>query len=163
MELVASVHPSVYVCVSEFPTSPVWTLIFWHEGRPWPWLGWNCRSRSCFKSLLPCCKVRAKVTSQRSRSMFQGAAIDIRGSALPSEAKSSSHHYQPKVFVCNQWCVDNCTDAASWLSINLYFQYVSILLFIYIYPVTAQAHYHKDGHKMCAVARSNHEWSLWVE
>ena len=28
------------------------------------------------------------------------AAVDIRGSALPSAAMSNSHHYQSKVIVC---------------------------------------------------------------
>ncbi len=35
-----------------------------------------------------------------SRSNFWGAAVDIRGSALPSAAKSKDHHYQSKVIVC---------------------------------------------------------------
>ena len=37
---------------------------------------------------------------QRSRSNFGRAAVDIRGSALPSAAKSNKSHYQRKVFVC---------------------------------------------------------------
>jgi len=24
-------------------------LDFWHEGRPWPWIAWDCRSRSLVK------------------------------------------------------------------------------------------------------------------
>ncbi len=37
---------------------------------------------------------------QRSRSNFWHAAVDIRGSALPSAAKSIRSDYQSKVFVC---------------------------------------------------------------
>ncbi len=37
---------------------------------------------------------------QRSRSNFWHAAVDIRGSALLSAAKSIKSHYQSKVFVC---------------------------------------------------------------
>ncbi len=46
--------------------------------------------------------VRVKVTSQgqMSRSTFRCAAVDIRGSALPSAAKSNRSHYQSKVIVC---------------------------------------------------------------
>ena len=59
-----------------------------------------------FTSLLHCLKVKVKVKgrgqghSQRLRSKFWGAAVDIRGSALPSAAKSHNHHYQSKVIVC---------------------------------------------------------------
>ncbi len=43
-----------------------------------------------------------KVTGQgqRSRSTFGRAAVDIRGSALPSAGKGNRTHYQFKVFVC---------------------------------------------------------------
>ncbi len=73
------------------------------------------RSRSNAKnrlltSLLPCLrstsasrsKVWVKVMGQgqSSRSNFWQAAVDIRGSALPSAAKSITSHYQSKVFVC---------------------------------------------------------------
>ncbi len=56
----------------------------------------------CFTSLLPCFKVKVKVMvqGQRSRSTFWRAAVDIRGSALPSAAKSKRSHYQFEVFVC---------------------------------------------------------------
>ncbi len=37
---------------------------------------------------------------QRSRSNFWCAAVDIRGSALPSATKSNKSHYQHEVFVC---------------------------------------------------------------
>ena len=37
---------------------------------------------------------------QRPRSNFWLAAVDIRGSALPSAAKSTRSHYQSEVFVC---------------------------------------------------------------
>ena len=39
-------------------------------------------------------------SSQRSRSIFWRAAVDIRCSALPSTAKSNKSHYQSEVFVC---------------------------------------------------------------
>ena len=64
-------------------------------------------------SLLPCFKVKVKSRDQGhgSRSKvkvkFWRAAVDIRGSALPSATKSNNHkfgakksHYQPTVFVC---------------------------------------------------------------
>ncbi len=46
--------------------------------------------------------VEVKVTDQgqRSRSIFWRAAVDIRGSTLPSAVKSNRSHYQSKVFVC---------------------------------------------------------------
>ncbi len=37
---------------------------------------------------------------QRSRPNFWCAAVDIRGLALSSAAKSIKSHYQSKVFVC---------------------------------------------------------------
>ncbi len=37
---------------------------------------------------------------QGSRSNVWRAAVDIRGSALPSAAKGNKSHYQSKVFVC---------------------------------------------------------------
>ncbi len=47
-------------------------------------------------------KVKVKVTCQckKSRSTFRRAGVDIRGSALPSAAKSNRGLYQSKVFVC---------------------------------------------------------------
>ncbi len=39
------------------------------------------------------------VQGQRSRSHLWHTAVDIRGSALPSVAKSNKNHYQSKVFV----------------------------------------------------------------
>ena len=36
-----SIRPSVCALLLE-----PFDLDFQHEGRPWPWLGWNCRSRS---------------------------------------------------------------------------------------------------------------------
>ena len=38
-------------------------------------------------------KVRVKVMGQRSRSDLWCAAVDVRGSALPSAVKSNNHHY----------------------------------------------------------------------
>jgi len=47
---------SVRVCACVCPSVCLWALSclnrlifeldFWHEGRPWPWLAWDCRSRS---------------------------------------------------------------------------------------------------------------------
>ncbi len=47
-------------------------------------------------------KVGVKIMGQgqRSRSNFWCAAVDIRGSALPSAAKSIRIDYQSEVFVC---------------------------------------------------------------
>ncbi len=51
--------------------------------------------------------VKVMCQGQRSSSNFWCAAVDIRGSALPSAAKSNDpksmakeSHYQSKVFVC---------------------------------------------------------------
>ncbi len=55
-------------------------------------------------SLLFCFKVKVKGRGQghgsRSKSITWRAAVDIRGWALPSAAKSNTSHYQFKVFVC---------------------------------------------------------------
>ncbi len=42
-------------------------------------------------------KVAVKVTGQ---GQMYGTVVGIRGSALPSAAKSNNHHYQSKVIVC---------------------------------------------------------------
>ena len=44
--------------------------------------------------------VKGQGHGQRSRSTLWRAAVDIRGSALPSAAKNNRSHYQSKVFVC---------------------------------------------------------------
>ncbi len=63
----------------------------------------NAKNR-VFTWLLPCFKVKVKgrVQGQRSgsRSNFWRTAVDNRGSALPSAAKSNKSHYEFKVFVC---------------------------------------------------------------
>ena len=62
--------------------------------------------------------------SQRSRSNFWCAAVDIRGSALPSAVKSNKSHYKSEVFVCvcNQSAyADNRADAVDRLLILSYF------------------------------------------
>ncbi len=55
---------------------------------------------------------------QRSKSNFWRAAVDIRGSALPSAAMSIRSHYQSKVFVCvsviREAYTDNSADAIDW-------------------------------------------------
>ena len=53
-------------------------------------------------SLLPCLKVKVTGLGQRSRSNLWRAAVDIRGLALLTAAKSNKSHNQSKVFVCNQ-------------------------------------------------------------
>ncbi len=58
---------------------------------------------------------------QRSRSNFWRAAVDIRGSALPSAAKRNKSHDRSKMFVCvccNQGAyADNSVDAVDQLLI----------------------------------------------
>ncbi len=58
----------------------------------------------CYVALRSRSKVGVKVKRQgqrsRSRSNSWRAAVDNRGSALPSAAKSNKNHYQFKVFVC---------------------------------------------------------------
>ncbi len=70
-------------------------------------------------SLSPCFKV--KVKGQGQGSTIWGATVDIRGSALPSAAKSNRSHYQSsgvRVCVCNQWAyAGNCADAVDRLLI----------------------------------------------
>ncbi len=45
-------------------------------------------------------KVKGQGQGHGSRSTFRRAAVDIRGSALPSATKSNRSHYQSKVMVC---------------------------------------------------------------
>ena len=60
----------------------------------------------CYLALRSGSKVRIKVKGlgqghgQRSRSNFFCVAVNIRGSALPSAAKSNRSHYKCTVFVC---------------------------------------------------------------
>ncbi len=56
----------------------------------------------CYLALRSRSKVKVKVKGQgqRSRLTFWRAAVDIRGSALPSAEKGNRSHYQFKVFVC---------------------------------------------------------------
>ncbi len=111
-----SVRPSV--CLHVCPCSLGWTvwpltLSFWHgvdldlgqggivvQGRK-SMVKVKCHI-SCFTSMLPCfkVKVRVKVKGQGKLSGVQQAICDIRGSALPSAAKSNRSCYQSKVFVC---------------------------------------------------------------
>ena len=53
----------------------------------------------CYIALRSRSKVKVRGQGQRSRSNFWCAAVDIWGSALPSAAMSSNHHYQSKVIV----------------------------------------------------------------
>ncbi len=72
-------------------------------------------------SLLTCFKVKVTGQGQRQRSIFKRATVDIRGSALPSAAKSSRSRYQSSgvhLCVCNQWAyAGNCADAVDQLLI----------------------------------------------
>ncbi len=74
-------------------------------------------------SLLPCFKVKVKGRAQGhdSRSHFWRAAVDIRGSALPSAAKSEEESLPVQsvcLCVCNEWaCADNRADAVDRLLI----------------------------------------------
>ncbi len=111
--VLGSIH--LFVCLRALSWLNRFTfdLAFWHGGLPWPGIGWDCWSRSNSKkrvlaSLLPCFKVKGQGhgVGQRSRSNFWRAAVNIRGSALRSVAKSNKSHYQSKVSVssvCNQW------------------------------------------------------------
>ena len=45
-------------------------------------------------------KVKSWGQGHRSRSNVWRAVVDIRGSVLPSAAKSNKSHYQAKVFMC---------------------------------------------------------------
>ena len=69
-------------------------------------------------SLLPCFEVKGQGQGQRlgSRSNFWCAAVDIRGSALPSTAMKS--HYQSKMFV---YVSTNRADAVDRLLISICF------------------------------------------
>ncbi len=103
------------VCLSIRP-SPLsrlnrltYNLDICYVGWPWPWLGWDCRSRvkfnakncvltSWYLALRSRSKVGVKVkgpvkvkdqrSSSRSRSNFWHAAVDISGLPLPNAAKS---------------------------------------------------------------------------
>ena len=58
----------------------------------------KCVLHHCYLALRP--KVGVKVKGRGLRSTFWRAAVNIRGSALPSAAKSNRSHYQSKVFFC---------------------------------------------------------------
>ncbi len=120
MYLVASVRLSVCPSVHSSDLSRLnrltYDLDFRSWGLPWPWLGWDCRSRSWVKIqgqklkivFWPhCClalrsKVRIEVKGRgqghgsrsRSRSNFWCIAVDIR--ALPSVANSKEESFSVK-------------------------------------------------------------------
>ena len=112
IDLVASVSLADRLSVLTWLNRLTFDLYFWYRGRPWPWLGWDCRSRSyakgqgqmpkiafwhhCYIALRS--KVGVKVMGH-SRSDFWCIAVDIRGSAK-SAAKTNKSYYQSKVFVC---------------------------------------------------------------
>ena len=91
----------------------------WYVGRPWPWLGLDCRWRSLvtsrlnsknqvLTSLLPCfkvwVKVGVKVTDQGQISGVQRSILGARLCRVQQRAKKS--HYQSKVFVCRVYVID---------------------------------------------------------
>ncbi len=59
-------------------------------------------------------KVKSQGQGQMSRSTFRRAAVDIRGSALPSAAKSNRSHYQSKVIVCVS-VISRCVRLMAWM------------------------------------------------
>ncbi len=67
---------------------------------------------------------RSKVKVTGSRSNFWYAAVDIRGSALPSAAMSNNHHYQSKVIVC-------MSVISGHLRVTMRMWSIGFLLFIY--------------------------------
>ena len=110
MHLVASVRLSVRLHALSRLNRLTYDLHLLHGGRPWPKLGWLCRSKVnvrcqklCFYTAcynVPLLKGQRSGQSHGSRSNFWRAAVDIRGSVLPSAAKSNKSHYQSMVFVC---------------------------------------------------------------
>ena len=76
--VLGSVHPYVCLCALSWLNRLTFDLDFWYECRPWPWLCWECRSRSygqetCFTPLLSCFHVMVKGwgRAQWSWSMFK--------------------------------------------------------------------------------------------
>ncbi len=92
----------------------------------------NAQNR-VFTWLLPCFKVKVKVRGQGqksgSRSNFWHAAVDNRGSALPSAAKSNKSHYQYKVFVCVSVIIGRVRIIARMRSIGVLIKYGGIMGF----------------------------------
>ena len=92
---IGSVRPSVHA----LPPEPCFNVKVKGRGQ-----GQRSGSRSRFK---------VKGQCQRSRSTFRCAVVNIRGSALPSAAKSNR-----SLCVCNQSaCAVNCADAVDRLLI----------------------------------------------
>ncbi len=80
----------IFVCRSTLTLAKLPWIVFWHR----------C---SCYLALTSKVRVKVKGWSQghRSRSNFWHAAVNIRGSALPSAAKSKEVIISPKcVYVC---------------------------------------------------------------
>ncbi len=92
-------------------------IVFWHH---------------CYLALRSRSKVGVKIKGQgqgqMSRSTFRRAAVDIRGSTLPSAAKGNRYrgHYQSscvRLSVCDQWAyAGNCADTVDQLLITSGFQ-----------------------------------------
>ncbi len=77
-----------------------------------------------FTSLLYCfkgnVKGRGQCQGQGSRSNFWHAAVDIRGTVLPSATKNSNYHYQPKVIVCVSVIIGRMRITARMRSIGFF-------------------------------------------
>ena len=93
MRLVVSVLLSVRLSVLSRMNRLTYDLDIWYVGRPWPWLGWECRSSSkaknrLFTSLLHILrvKVEGRGQSQRSGSRSQ---IEVKGQGQISGAQWS--------------------------------------------------------------------------
>ncbi len=97
--VLGNVHPSVRPSPLSWLNRLTYDLDIWYLGWPWPWLGWDCRSRSevkgqgqmpkmfwhhCYLALRSRSKVKATGQSRRSRSNFWCTAVDVRGSACLS-------------------------------------------------------------------------------
>ncbi len=121
-----STHPSALSCLDRFTHG----LYFWHNGRPWPWLAWDCRSRS---------KVKVKWRNSafwnhilRSFNLCQGHAQRSRSEVKfkmtffywcrvvdngtwPSTAKSPLNHKLGTLGVQNGWAFQNGRAFSSWV------------------------------------------------
>jgi len=94
IRLVASMCVSVRLSVGALLFEPL-DLGFWHDDRPWPWLAWDCRSRSYVKGQGQTVKIVYALPFEpvvRSRS--------ILGLGLPSSANSNCEWPLPVHWNC---------------------------------------------------------------
>ncbi len=120
---IGSVRPSVCVSLGVFvrvvPFEP-FHLDFWHGGRPWPRLGWDCRSRSnpkirVFTSLLHCLKVKVQGRDQGQRSGSR-SRVKVKGQCQVSGAQQSI--LGDRLCRVQQWATTTITSLR-WLSVCL--------------------------------------------